>query len=183
MISDADADATLTQALGEARTPHGTVDNVLRVHSLRPATLRGHMALYRSVLHDPEISLPFRLLEIAGTYVSILNGCDYSVTHHSSNLRRLVGDDERTQQIMYALTNRTPQDAFDGLELALLQYAEKLTLDVGRMDKSDYDKLIEAGCEDAQVLEINQVVGYFCYVNRLLNGLGVTTDGDVIGFY
>ena len=32
-------------------------------------------------------------------------------------------------------------------------------------------------------LELNQIVGYFNYVNRLLNGLGVTTDGDTVGFY
>ena len=25
--------------------------------------------------------------------------------------------------------------------------------------------------------------GYFNYVNRLLNGLGVTTSGDTVGFY
>ena len=30
---------------------------------------------------------------------------------------------------------------------------------------------------------MNQIVGYFNYANRLLNGLGVTTDGDVIGYY
>ena len=49
MISDADADADLLDALEGARTPHGTVDNVLRVHSLRPNSMRGHMALYKAV--------------------------------------------------------------------------------------------------------------------------------------
>ena len=52
MISDADADADLLDALEGARTPHGTVDNVLRVHSLRPNSMRGHMALYKAALHD-----------------------------------------------------------------------------------------------------------------------------------
>ena len=40
MISDDEADTDLTDALAGARTPHGTVDNVLRVHSLRPNTMR-----------------------------------------------------------------------------------------------------------------------------------------------
>ena len=40
MLSDAEADADLADALAGARTPHGTVDNVLRVHSLRPNTMR-----------------------------------------------------------------------------------------------------------------------------------------------
>ena len=38
MIPDADADRELLDVLDLSRTPHGTVDNVMRVHSLRPAT-------------------------------------------------------------------------------------------------------------------------------------------------
>ena len=58
MIADGDADEDLRDALSSARTPHGTVDNVLRVHSLRPGTMRAHMALYRAVLHDDTNTLP-----------------------------------------------------------------------------------------------------------------------------
>ena len=52
MISDDDATAELAELLDLARTPHGTVDNVMRVHSLRPNTMRGHVTLYRAALHD-----------------------------------------------------------------------------------------------------------------------------------
>ena len=38
-------------------------------------------------------------------------------------------------------------------------------------------------CEDGEILEVNQVVAYFNYSNRVLNGLGVTTEGDVVGYY
>ena len=37
--------------------------------------------------------------------------------------------------------------------------------------------------DDGQILEANQIIGYFNYVNRCLNGLGVTTDGDIVGYY
>ena len=40
-----------------------------------------------------------------------------------------------------------------------------------------------AGLDDGEILEANQIIGYFNYVNRLLNGLGVTTEGDVVGYY
>ena len=183
MISDAEASGILKKALDGARTPHGTVDNVLRVHSLRPATMHGHITLYRSVLHNRDNKLPLWQLEVVGTYVSILNNCDYSVTHHSSNLRRLLENDERANEIMIALRNRRPHDAFQGKVLAMLKYAEKLTLQVGQMVEEDYDRLKKAGLDDGEVLELNQVAAYFCYVNRLLNGLGVTTEGDVVGFY
>jgi len=36
---------------------------------------------------------------------------------------------------------------------------------------------------DGEITEVNQVCAYFNYSNRVLNGLGVTTEGDVIGYY
>ena len=33
------------------------------------------------------------------------------------------------------------------------------------------------------ILEANQIICYFNYVNRTINGLGVTTKGDTVGYY
>ncbi len=43
MISDDEATPHLKKVLKTAQTPHGTVDNVMRVHSLRPSTMEGHL--------------------------------------------------------------------------------------------------------------------------------------------
>ena len=51
------------------------------------------------------------------------------------------------------------------------------------MEKNDVEKLRFIGIIDGEILEVNQVVAYFNYSNRLLNGLGVSTSGDVVGFY
>jgi MFS family permease len=53
----------------------------------------------------------------------------------------------------------------------------------GKWEKKDIENLHKAGCDDGEILEVNQVCAYFNYSNRLLNGLGVTTQGDVIGYY
>ena len=183
MLSDELADDELVQALSEARTPHGTVDNVLRVHSLRPSTMKGHMALYKSCLHDKNNTLPEWLQETISSYVSILNSCEYSLLNHWKNAEFLIGDDKRSDQIYIALKNRKPQDCFTGVELALMQYAEKLTLGPSEMKKDDVDNLRTAGLDDGQILEANQIICYFNYVNRSINGLGVTNEGDIIGYY
>ena len=65
----------------------------------------------------------------------------------------------------------------------MLNYAEKLTTSPGEMTESDVSDLKFHKIDDGQILELNQIVGYFNYVNRLLNGLGVTTSGDTVGFY
>lgn len=183
MIADDAAEGRLKELLDLARTPHGTVDTVMRLHSLRPETMNGHVTLYRSVLHNKANTLPFWFLEVIASYTSILNDCTYSLTHHFMNVRNLLKDQPRSDRIFVALKAHRPEDEFDGKELALLRYAGKLTSDVGKMVKSDFEALKIAGCDDGEILEVNQVCAYFNYSNRLLNGLGATTENDVIGFY
>jgi alkylhydroperoxidase family enzyme len=57
----------------------------------------------------------------------------------------------------------------------------KLTLEPQRMEEADILAAREAGATDGEILEANQVCAYFNYSNRLLNGLGVTTQGDILG--
>ena len=64
-----------------------------------------------------------------------------------------------------------------------MRYAEKLTLQPEAMEETDARALFDAGLDDGEILEANQIIGYFNYANRCLNGLGVTTDGDVVGYY
>ena len=183
MIEDQDADPELLEVLKLARTPHGTVDNVMRVHSLRPNTMKGHVMLYRAALHDDANTLPMWLQEVIGSYVSLLNDCDYSYANHWTTAKHLMGDDAKADAAEAALKNRKPGDAFGGKTLALLRYAQKLTLTPGDMVREDVTALTAAGVEDGEILEANQIIGYFNYVNRCLNGLGVTTEGDIVGYY
>lgn len=183
MISDEDADTALREVLDLARTPHGTVDNVMRVHSLRPSTMKGHVVLYRAALHDDFNTLPTWLQETLSSYVSILNDCPYSLANHWANARHLIGDVARADRVEKALHARKPEAALYGRDLALMRYAEKLTMTPGKMVEADVEALRREGLDDGQILEANQIISYFNYVNRLLNGLGVTTEGDVIGYY
>jgi len=183
MIGDQDAGPELLEILKLARTPHGTVDNVMRVHSLRPSTMKGHVMLYRAALHDDANTLPMWLQEVIGSYVSLLNRCDYSYANHWANARHLMGDDAKADAAEKALQDRKPGEAFDGKALALLRYAEKLTVNPGDMVREDVAALTDAGVDDGEILEANQIIGYFNYVNRCLNGLGVTTEGDIVGYY
>ena len=183
MIALEDAQGPLVAAYEKVKTPHGTVDNVMKAHSLRPHTMEGHVALYRSVLHSPDNTLPFWFLEVVASYVSMLNQCSYSLSHHFANARRLMADPVRAEAVRQALMDSAPERVFAGKELELLRYAGKLTTDVARMVQGDIQALHAAGCNDGEILEVNQVCAYFNYSNRLLNGLGVTTDGDVIGYY
>ena len=90
MINDSEANNELNEVLKLARTPHGTVDNVMRVHSLRPSTMKGHIFLYRSVLHDETNTIPKWFQETLSSYVSIINNCEYSLSNHWANACHLI---------------------------------------------------------------------------------------------
>ncbi len=61
-------------------------------------------------------------------------------------------------------------------DLAMLTYVEKLTLRPWDMVVSDVMALREVGFSDGAILDINQVTGYFAFVNRLADGLGVELE-------
>ena len=157
------------------------VDNIMLAHSLRPHTMEGHMALYKQVIHHSSNKLEKSYLETVGVYVSMLNDCEYCIEHHFAGLCRLLNDQERSDAIRSALEAEEPAAAFDGKELAGLNYARMLTVDTSAIDTQDIDDLREAGFDDGEILELNQVSAYFAYANRTVLGLGVNTDGDVLG--
>jgi uncharacterized peroxidase-related enzyme len=181
LVPYAESEGYLRSLYDRVKGPGGAIDNVMRAHSLRPHTMEGHSALYKSVLHHTGNTLPVWFLECLGICTSLANRCDYSVAHHFAGLSRLLADPARAEAIYRALAAAEPERAFQGKELALLRYVRKLTLHPQRMEEADIAPLRAAGAEDGEILEANQVCAYFNYSNRLLNGLGVTTAGDVLG--
>lgn len=161
--------------------PGKNVDNVLKIHSLRPHTLEGHMVLYKAVLHHSGNTLPKWYLEALGCYVSHLNNCEYCLEHHFAGLRRLLNDDEKSKQFLQSVKNDELEQFFDAKYSSGASYAKKLTLNVQGILEEDFSLLKTSGLSEGEILEINQVVSYFNYVNRSVIGLGASTKGDIIG--
>jgi len=176
------ASGRLEKIYKRIQAPDGQVDNVLQVHSLRPHTLEGHMAIYKAVLHHTGNRLPEWYLEAVGVIVSTLNGCDYCAGHHSVGLRRLlIAESKDDEAYLAALTGPTPGEPFTAREQLGLAYTRKLTHVPGQIEEADIDALRLAGFDDGEILELNQVAAYFSYANRTVSGLGVNTGGEVLG--
>jgi uncharacterized peroxidase-related enzyme len=162
--------------------PDNNVDNIMMLHSLRPHTMEGHMAIYKYVLHHSGNTIPKWFLEVLGVWVSALNTCNYCVEHHFAGMKRLLGDDPRADAIRAAIEARDVDAApLDDSQKAAMRYAQMLTQDPAALRKDDIETLRAAGFDDGQILEVNQVCAYFAYANRSVLGLGCSTDGDVIG--
>ncbi len=180
-ISYDDSTGRLRQLYDRVKGPDNNVDNIMMAHSLRPHTMDGHMAIYKYVLHHSANTVPKWYLEAIGVLVSHLNACAYCFDHHFAGMARLLGDDERAQAMRRAIVADDLASAFDPREQAGLRYAAQLTRAPSTLRAADVDRLRDAGYDDGQILEINQVAAYFAYANRTVLGLGVNTDGDILG--
>ncbi|MBO6899981.1 MAG: peroxidase-related enzyme [Rhizobiaceae bacterium] len=176
-----DATGRLKMLYDRVKGPDNNVDNIMMAHSLRPHTMDGHMALYKYVLHHSANTVPKWFLEAIGVLVSSLNSCSYCVEHHYAGMARLIGDEKRASTCRNALESGHFGDAFDAREQAALDYAAKLTRNASDVSDGDIDRMRQAGFDDGQILEINQVAAYFSYANRTVLGLGINTDGDILG--
>jgi len=176
-ISYHEATGYLKKLYDRVKGPDNNIDNVLSIHSLRPHTLIGHMGLYKNVLHNSNNTLPKWYLETLGVYVSALNHCNYCVDHHAAGLKRLLNDDSKYNKIMGCLIKDQVQEHFKYQYLAGLEYAKKLTLAHHTITELDIHTLRKQQLSDGQILEINQVVSYFNYVNRTV-GLSPNNSDD-----
>ena len=176
------ADAKLKALYDRVKGPNNNVDNIMMMHSLRPHTMEGHMAIYKYVLHHRDNTIDKWFLETLGVWVSTLNKCEYCIEHHFAGLKRLLNDDEKATQIRSAIdTNKIEEAPLENCQKAAMEYARKLTHNPGSIREESIAKLRADGYTDGEILEINQVCAYFSYANRTVLGLGCSTKGDILG--
>ena len=181
-IAYEEADAKLKALYDRVKGPNNNVDNIMMMHSLRPHTMEGHMAIYKYVLHHRDNTIDKWFLETLGVWVSTLNKCEYCVEHHFAGLKRLLNDDKKATQIRSAIdTNKIEEAPLENCQKTAMEYARKLTHNPGSIREESIEKLRADGYTDGEILEINQVCAYFSYANRTVLGLGCSTKGDILG--
>ena len=182
IISYADATGKLKSLYDRVKGPDDNVDNIMMVHGLRPHSMEGHMVMYKYCLHHAGNSIPKWFLETLGVWVSALNDCHYCVDHHFAGLCRLLNDDDKANGIRHAIDTAKPETApLTPSQIIAMEYARQLTRDPGGMVEDIVVKLRDAGWDDGEILEINQVCAYFNYANRTVLGTGCSTEGDILG--
>lgn len=75
-IEEDDAAGELQALYAQTGRRGGTVDNILKVHSLHPAGMRAHFGLYRAAMQGTD-GLPRVEREMIALTVSAVNGCHY----------------------------------------------------------------------------------------------------------
>lgn len=178
VIDENEAEGELNGVYDEIIGARGKMSNIMRVQSLNAASMRAHIELYvtlmfkRSSLRRPDC-------ELLATVVSSLNGCDYCIMHHAEALQFYWKDRDRVDRLVRDY--RTAD--LSGEQLAMAEYARKLTSKPSSVTEPDINELRSVGFTDRQILDANLIVSYFNFVNRIAEGLGVeASDEEVAGY-
>lgn len=177
-IEESEASGEIGTMYERLRAERGRVSNILKVHSLRPQALAHHLDLYMGLLFGPgKLSRAQR--EMIAVVVSAANDCAYCVSHHREALSRYVRD---AAQLDAVCTDHRSA-GLPGATVALLDYAQKMTVAPVTVAAADIDTLRAAGFTDEDILHANLIAAYFNFVNRIALGLGVEHSSDEIQGY
>jgi uncharacterized peroxidase-related enzyme len=139
--------------------------------SLYPEIVYERLRLYKTVEGCPSGLSPIER-QVAALVTSVLN----QTPHCTSGLRLKLESLGMDPALLAAICEdpRTARSGDARLD-AILAYAVKLTLEPGKMARGDVDALRAQDLSDLDILDLNNMVGYYCYTNRVSNGLGLTT--------
>jgi uncharacterized peroxidase-related enzyme len=107
------------------------------------------------------------------------------VCHHRVGLARELARDGFTEStskaqieglITYGDTEQAVPPGCTERERAILTYALKLTRKPAELVREDLSPMRDAGLDDAEILDVVHVVGYYAYANRIADGLGVELE-------
>lgn len=180
-IEEVDHEAStgeLRAVYDELVSKRGKLSNIMKVQSLNPGAMQHHLDLYMHLMFgQSNLSRPER--EAIAVVVSAANNCAYCVSHHAEALARYEKDESRINELIKGLRFREGTDR----RSRMLAYAAKLTSSPGEIRESDIATLREAGLSDREILDVNLIVAYFNFVNRIALGLGVQFSADEVQGY
>jgi len=177
-IGEKEAAGELKEIYAKIAGSRGKVSNIMRIHSLIPESMKAHMELYLAIMFGKS-GLKREEREMLAIVVSAANECDYCMNHHAEALDHYWKDMEKVLAFMkdfhdIDLPERTRH---------MLEYAEKLTRRPWKITEKHILALRSSGFSDENILNMNLIVSYFNFVNRIVMGLGVEfTPGEVRGY-
>lgn len=155
------------------------MDNIIQIHGVNSGVMKKHFDMYVTLMRKHSPLSRIQREEIA-VVVSSINGCHYWLTHHGAGLRQLLVKEGWNQKIQDQLISALESDYktadVSPTDIAMLDYVIKLTQTPAEMTEDDVGKLREAGFDDRAIHDICASTGYFAFVNRMADGLGVELE-------
>ena len=178
IIDEKNADGKLKEVYDEITSARGKLSNIMKIHSLNPLAMKSHMDLYLSVMFSKS-GIRREDSEMIAVVVSSANECEYCINHHAEALNQYWKDENKIKK----LAEDYKQLDLSIKQMAMLSYAVKLTIMPNTVSETDIANLKVHDFTDENILNINLIVSYFNFVNRIVLGLGVKFNEDELKGY
>ncbi len=170
-VDPQDAVGILRDAYDRQKAVLGEVAEFTQLSSLYPDLTAVRLELYKVVDTCPS-ALPEWVKHAVALTTSVLN----TTPHCASGLFKKLddrGSGESLGERIYA-SPRTAQTGDEAVD-ALLDYVRTVVLEPWAVTEEDLDGLRSHGWTDLDILDANNISSYYCYINRVANGLGLKT--------
>ena len=171
-IPRSEATDTLKKAYDWQAKRLGEPTEYTQLGSLYPDLVMLRLELYKTVEGCPSGLSPLER-QLAALVTSVLN----ETPHCASGLRLKLESLGASRGFVDRVCDdpRTAQSG-DARQDAIMAYTAKLTEHPGRVDEADISGLRSQGLSDLDILDLNNMVAYYCYTNRVTNGLGLKSS-------
>lgn len=172
-VPDAEVDPSVREVYHAWQAEFGIVPNLARALSLHPKALCTADAFRKGVTFGGS-GLGRRRENLIALTVADINRSPYFLAWHGELLYRELGS-----RVAVARLRDWRNAGLEQAEEQMLRFAEKLTLDEGRMNQDDTDALRAVGFTDPLILDVIVEVAYLNCFTRIANALGVPVDAAV----
>ena len=146
---------------------------LLDVFRAYPDTARPLVDYHEALMRGPS-PLTVAERELVAAYVSGLNSCDYCYGIHSVTAERFGVSEPTLSGLIEDLDTADVDDRMR----PLLRYVGKLTSSPAPVSPADAEAVLAVGWEEQALHDAVSVCALFNFMNRFVNGLGITADDD-----
>lgn len=163
-----------TQALfAQLEEKLGFVPNVFRAYAWRGRRFDLWRAHFEDLM-QPSAGLGKAEREMISVVVSMQNQCLYCLTAHGFALRALLKDPVKGDRITFDHHRAGLSDK----QIAMLDYAIRITNDPANCTEADIDELRELGFSDEDIWDIAEVAAMFNFSNRMASATGMLPNRE-----
>lgn len=170
-VEDNEATGKVQEVYEHVEAVSGSNFNIMRAASLWPELLDLQERQWE-LFAGEGTELGSDLKDLIAAQVSKLTNCGYCGNWYRDALKLRGWSDEKITHILQDIES----DHLDQKSRAVMAFADKITRTPEHMNSLDVEQLRQSGVSDRGVLEAAAMAGYFNYMTRLANALGVLTE-------
>ena len=164
----------IRERIAEVEDKAGFVPNIFLAMARRPEEFRAFFNYHDALMEKETPGLSKAEREMIVVTTSARNQCQYCVIAHGAILRIRAKNPQIADQLA---TNYRKAD-ISTRQMAMLDYALKVSREAELINESDYELLNQLGFDDEDIWDIGSISAFFGLSNRIVNMSSMRTNDE-----